>query len=170
MRLKATAAAPDPRHVRWLDKWGNPTEGFTRDLLGDPAFENREAAARLASVLAPGVGQRASLAAPSAAELFNQIAFTSVDTVRSGWYQDDFPLAAALTALAEDRQNVATFRARDPEGAATSADYLEQLEADFQIVETTARALAALTGPSYRKPYPQNLGSAMTYSARPETA
>jgi hypothetical protein len=57
-----------------------------------------------------------------------------------------------------------------PEGAATIADYLKQLEADFQIVETTARALAALTGPSYRKPYPQNLGFAMTYSARPETA
>lgn len=107
---------------------------------------------------------------PSAAELFDQITFTSVDTVRSGWYQDDFPLAAALEALAQDRQNVSTFLARDPEGASTIADYLTLLEADFQTVETTARSLEALSGPSYRKPYPQNLGSAMTYSGSPETA
>ena len=104
MRLKATAAAPDPRHVRWLDKWGDPTEGFTRDLFGDPAFENREAARRAASVPALVWGNAHRFTAPSAAELFDQITFTSVDTVRSGWYQDDFPLAAALTALAEDRQ------------------------------------------------------------------
>jgi hypothetical protein len=61
-------------------------------------------------------------------------------------------------------------RVRDPHGASTIADYLAQLEADFQMVETTARSLAALAGPSYRKPYPQHLGSAMIYSGNPETA
>jgi hypothetical protein len=80
---------------------------------------------------------------PEAAELIDAITFLSVGTVRSGWYQDDFPLAAALEALADDRQNVAAFRARDPEGASTVADYLALLEGDFQMVETTARALAA---------------------------
>jgi hypothetical protein len=107
---------------------------------------------------------------PNPAGLFDGITFVSVGTVRSGWYQDDFPLNPALEALADDRRNVAAFLARDPHGAATIADYLALLEADFQIVETTARALAALTGPSYQKPYPQNLGSAQTYSGSPETA
>jgi hypothetical protein len=31
-------------HVRWLDKWGDATDGFTQDLFGDPAFESPEAA------------------------------------------------------------------------------------------------------------------------------
>jgi hypothetical protein len=31
-------------HVRWLDKWGDATDGFTQDLFGDPPFESPEAA------------------------------------------------------------------------------------------------------------------------------
>ena len=38
MRAKATTTAPDPRHVTWLDKWGDAGAGFTRDMFGDPAF------------------------------------------------------------------------------------------------------------------------------------
>jgi hypothetical protein len=33
MRLKTTAAAPDPRHLRWLGKWGDSTEFFTLTCL-----------------------------------------------------------------------------------------------------------------------------------------
>jgi hypothetical protein len=107
---------------------------------------------------------------PSAAELFDGITFESCGVVRDGWHQDAFPLAAALRAVADDRAHLAAFRERDPQGAATIADYLEMFEADLEMVETTARALAALTGPSFRKPYPQHLGSATTYSGSPETA
>ena len=144
MRLKTTAAAPDPRHLRWLGKWGDSTEFLTLDLFGDPAFESA-AAARAAWPLCRRAvwGNHHRFRTPEAAELIDAITFLSVGTVRSGWYQDDFPLAAALEALADDRQNVAAFRARDPEGASTVADYLALLEGDFQMVETTARALAA---------------------------
>ena len=62
---------------------------------------------------------------PSAAEVFDGVTFKSVDTVRSGWNQDNFPLDAALAAVAEDRQNLAAFRSRDPQGAASICDYLE---------------------------------------------
>jgi hypothetical protein len=154
-----------------LDKWGDPTEGFTRDLFGDPAFETQTDARRAWPAVRRAVwGNAHRFTTPSAAELFDGITFVSVGVTRSGWHQDNFPLNAALEALAEDRRNLSDFRAHDPHGAATIADYLALLEADFQTVETTARSLAALSGPSYRKPYPQNLGSATTYSGSPETA
>ena len=168
---KSDGGGTDPRHVRWLDKWGDPGEGFVRTLFGDPAFESPEAARAAWPACRRAVwGNYHRFRVPSAAELFDRITFEECRRGAQGWYQDDFPLTAALEALAEDRQNLSAFRARDPVGAATIADYLALLEADFQMVETTARALAALTGPSYRKPYPQHLGSATTYSGSPETA
>ena len=171
MRLKATTAAPDPRHVRWLDKWGDSNAFFMRTLFGDPAFESPEAARAAWPACRRAVwGNTHHFRVPSAAELFDSVTFESCGVVREGWNKDDFPLDEALAALAQDRQHLAHFRARDPVGAAGIADYLEQLEAHFEIVGTTARSLAALTGPSFRKPYPQHLGSATTYSGKPETA
>jgi hypothetical protein len=171
MRVKATTTRPDARHVRWLDKWGDPTEGFTRDLFGDPAFDSPEAARAAWPAVRRAVwGNYHRFRTPSAAELFDGITFESVGVVRDEWHADVFPLAEALAAVASDRERLAAFRARDPQGAATIADYLALFEADLEMVETTARALAALPGPSFRRPYPQHLGSATTYSGSPETA
>jgi hypothetical protein len=171
MRVKATTTRPDPRHVRWLDKWGDAAANFTRDLFGDPAFESVDAARVAWPACRRAVwGNLHRFRVPSAAELFDGITFESCGVVRDGWHADVFPLAEALAAVAEDREHLAAFRERDPQGAATIADYLEMFEADLEMVETTARALAALPGPSFRRPYPQHLGSATTYSGSPETA
>ena len=78
MRVKRRRRAPDPRHVRWLDKWGDPTEGFTRDLFGDPAFESPEAARAAWPAVRRAVwGNLHRFRVPSAAELFDEITFES---------------------------------------------------------------------------------------------
>ncbi len=98
MKPRATAATPDPRHVRWLDKWGNPAEGFTRDLL---AIRRSRAPRRTRRRSWPTVrravwGNSDRFRIPSAAELFDGITFESCGVVRDGWHDDDFPLEAAL--------------------------------------------------------------------------
>jgi hypothetical protein len=61
-------------HVRWLDKWGDATDGFTQDLFGDPAFESPEAARAAWPMCRRAVwGNHHRFRVPSAAELFDGI-------------------------------------------------------------------------------------------------
>jgi hypothetical protein len=169
VKPKGTASAPNPQHITWLGKWGDPGASFTRDLFRDPAFATEADARRAWSDCRRAVWATCHrFRVPSAAELFDGITCASVGVVRDGWHDATFPLTEARAAVAEDREHLAVFRARDPVAAATIADFLASLEADLELVDTTARALAAVTG--LARPYPHHLGSAISYAGSPETA
>ena len=162
MRAKATELAPDPLHVRALGKWSDPDSGFTTPLLTGEVCFTTEAEARAAWPQCRRAVWREyrRFSVPAAAERFDGVRVNSCDVTLNGWgHRKTFPLADALKAVAADRRNLANFRARDSQGAATISDFLTLLEEDLTAIELAARELGAATR-SLERPH---LSSARRY-------
>jgi hypothetical protein len=168
MRPKSESV-PNPLHVRALGRWADPFSGFTAPLLtGETCFAS-QAEARAAWPRCRRAVWRdyRRFSVPAAAEQFDGVTIDSRDVTLDGWgHGKTFRLDAALAAVAADRQNLASFRARDPEGAATISDFLAQLEADLATIEAAARELGAATR-FVERPH---LSSAQQYGDLPDHA
>jgi hypothetical protein len=148
VRPKATDEAPNPLHVRALGRWADPNSGFTGSLLTNEVCFTTEAEARAAWPRARRAVWRdyRRFSVPDAATRFDSITIDSCVVTLDGWgHGKTFPLADALEAVAADRRSLANFRARDPQGAATIADFLTLLEADLATIDAAARELGAAT-------------------------
>ena len=167
MKLKATAAAPNPQHVAWLGKWGDADSGFTSMQLGrTPTFATADEARRAWPAVRRAVWRETHrFRVPQAAQTFDGLTFDSVEQTRASWNHVHFPLTTCLEALAGDRRNLDAFVTRDPAGAAAIADILTEVRADLDLVEAAARALAADAGPFYLCGYPHALSSSRYYGA-----
>jgi hypothetical protein len=90
------------------------------------------------------------------------------DLVRDSWNYNVYPLAEALGAIERDRASLAAFVSRDPRAAKLLADYFAMRVADLDLVEATARDLAArICEYPWHRGYPKHLISGATYGDQP---
>jgi hypothetical protein len=124
-------------------KWSDTGDGCTH-ALGEPHFRDRQEAERgwqRVRRLMWAVTPRFSV--PDSSMLFDGVTTEGLAFVRATWnHAGPYDLVGALTALATDRANLATFA--QTEAAATIADYLALFRQDLDRVEQTARDLAAV--------------------------
>jgi hypothetical protein len=74
-----------------------------------------------------------------------------------------FPLDAALAALRRDRAAVATFEAREPRAAREIRDYLDLWLSDLDLIERTARDLAAAREQGWQRKHPSHISTSRKY-------
>jgi hypothetical protein len=80
---------------------------------------------------------------PRAAQDFDGLTTGGRDALWSGWNQKPVPIDEILSALAEDRDAVAAFRAADPRGASAIGDFLDLWLAQLDRWEHLAREFVA---------------------------
>jgi hypothetical protein len=102
---------------------------------------------------------------PGAATTYDGLSFSSIDALRSEMSNSAIPfsLPRILDALDDDRARLAAFREAHPVDAKAIGDYLDTLEADFDAVETTARAVDPRS--RWQAAIPLTIPLALTYAA-----
>lgn len=153
------------RKFRWAD-----SDTFAKSFFGDPLFGSVEEARR--AWQAPGVrrsvwARQHRMSIPDASRVFDALSRDGWQFLWSNWQlEGPFAVNKALQAVAADRETVDRFERRDPRGARSIRDYLEQWREDLATLETIARDLGAFQGDSWMRPAPTHLMStALRYGA-----
>jgi hypothetical protein len=146
-RSPLSAAAPDP-NVFLID---DGTHGL---FTGDDAYPDRESAGRAWRGCRREVWGMVGVGVlPQGARAHDHLSDQGVQYVYAHWNDEDFELDEALAAIAVDRAAVTDFQKRDPKGAASIADFLEQWRVVLDRAEVIARDYAAR--PASRREYPR---------------
>ena len=163
-RRPQDAAVPD-----WMlraFRWSADGAGLDH-MLGDRHFATREEASEAWDWARPHAWASAHrFSVPRAATVYDGISDTAADAVRSAWeLTDPFDLSTCLVAVENDRASLATFEAEQPVAAAQIALFIAKRRDDLDVVERTARALAAHPGRRWERPYPNQISTARRYDS-----
>ena len=122
-------------------------------MTGDPVAADRAEAERAWPHYRRAAWARTHIGRlPGAAEAFDGLMTSGGDLLSETWQDESFTLAAVLEALEQDRQAVVRFRARDPEGAESIAEYLAEFLRRLDRIEAAARAVDVSARPLERVP------------------